>query len=64
MVVPHMVGGMKIGKWHGALAHGHEIFVAGHSGGGDTSKNERAMAPLKDFSVDRASPTNTKMQTY
>ena len=49
MVVPHMVGGMKIGKWHGALAHGHEIFVAGHSGGGDTSKNERAMAPLKDF---------------
>jgi hypothetical protein len=50
MVVRNMVGGMKIGKWHLALAHGHEgLFVAGHTGGGDTGKNERAMCPLKKF---------------
>ena len=45
-----MVKGMRIGKWHAALAHGHEgVFVAGHSGAGDTGKNERAMVPIKAY---------------
>jgi hypothetical protein len=48
MVVPGMVKGMMIGKWHAALAHGHEgPFVAGYSGAGDTGKNERAMVLVK-----------------